>query len=253
MGLIESFRRMWSPEPEEEPLCPLPVGDEAIEFDEDEQAGIDSSMREFHENEVEATNNRLEEWVMDGRYMQLLSEIRKHDTSNSGADEHKSLMDDRLQAETEVSYYLRGLKRAAYSRYGDGKLIPAAQTCIKAFAMLSHFKRTTGYSGDGEAEVSFMLAHMHACGSRFRVAKRLLNAAKREAGRDGCIRPHGGSPRLQWDDTVTQSMWAAKVDALGDRIKSKVPPNPISNLSEADFIAKDGTYFTGKVNYRDST
>ena len=249
MGLIEPFWRLWRPEPEEDPLCPLPIGGEVIEFDDDEQAAIDSNMQEFHDNEVEATSNRLLEWGMNGRYSQLLSEIRKHDTSNNGASEHDSLMDDRLRAEAEVSYYLRGLKRAAYSRYSDGNLVPAAQTCIKALGMLSRFKRTAGYSGDGEAEILFMLAHMHAYAGRFRVAMRLLNAAKKEVGHDGCIRHSDGFPRLQGDDTVTQTMWAAKVAALGDRIKSKVPPSPISNLYEAVFKAKDGTYFSGKISY----
>ena len=248
MGLIESFWRLWRPEPEEEPLCPLPVGGEAIEFDDDEQAAIDSSLREFHENEVEAINDRMVEWVIGERYMQLLS-TNKNTLSNIGADEEKALMHDRLRAETEVSYYLRGLKRAAYSRCSDGELVPATQTCIKALGMLFHFKRTTGYSGDGEAEISFMLAHIHACADKFRVAMRLLNAAKKEAEHDGCIRLHDSFPRLQGDDTVTQTMWAAMVAALAKRIKSKTPPSPISNLSEADFIAKDGTYFSGKISY----
>ena len=252
MGFIESLRRLWRPEPEEEPLCPLLVEGEAIEFNDDEQAAIDSSLQEFYENEIEATNNKIYEWAMDERYMQLLSEIRKHNVSNSEADEEKHLIHARLRAETEVSYYLRGLKRAAYSRYGDGKLAPAAQTCIKALGMLLHFKSTTGYSGDGEAEISFMLAHIHACDGRFRVAKRLLNAAKEEASRDGAIMRVDTSIRpFPQDYNISRSVWDAKVDALEERVKSKAPPIPISNLFEAEFRAKGKTYVIDKANYRD--
>ncbi len=83
-------------------MCPLPVEGEAIEFNDDEQAAIDSSLQEFYENEIEATNNKIYEWSMDGRYMQLLSEIRKHNNSNSEADEEKHLIHARLRAETAL-------------------------------------------------------------------------------------------------------------------------------------------------------
>ena len=102
----------------------------------------------------------------------MLSDIRRQDTSNSEAGEERHLIHGRLRAETEASYFLRGLKRAAYSRYGDRKLVPAAQTCIKALGILLNFKSATAYGGDGEAGISFMLAHMHACDSRFKIAKR---------------------------------------------------------------------------------
>ena len=149
-----------------------------------------------------------------------------------------------MRAETEVSYYLRGLKRSAYSRYGDGKVVPAAQTCVKALGTLLHSKSANGYSGDGEAEISFMLSHMHACDGRFKVAKRLLDAAKEDARRDGAIMREDSHFRpFPQDYNVSRSIWDAKVAALEQRIKSKVRPNPISHLSEAEFKAKDGRIY----------
>lgn len=38
MSFIETFKGWFGTGAGEEPLCPLPVGGEAIEFDEDEQA-----------------------------------------------------------------------------------------------------------------------------------------------------------------------------------------------------------------------
>ncbi len=187
---------------------------------------------------------------MDGRYMHLLSETRKHDISNSEADEERHLIHSRLRAETEVSYFLRGLKRAVYSRYGNGKLVPVAQTCIKALGILLNFKSATGYSGDGEAEISFMLAHIHACDSRFKIAKHWLHAAKEDAGRDAAIIKGGTSTRpFPQDYNVSRSVWGANVAALEKRINSKVAPSPISNLSEAEFRAKNGRiYVVDRVN-----
>ena len=181
---------------------------------------------------------------MDGRYMHLLSETRKHDISNSEADEERHLIHGRLRAETEASYFLRGLTRAAYSRYGNGKLVPAAQTCIKALGILLNFKSATGYSGDGDAEISFMLAHIHACDSRFKIAKHWLHAAKEDARRDGAIMKGEACTRpFPQDYNVSRSVWGATVAALEKRINSKVAPNPISDLSEAEFRAKDGRIY----------
>lgn len=250
MSLIETFKEWFRTGPEEEPLCSLPVGGDAIELDDDERAAIDSSLREFYENEIEETNNKIYQWAMDGRYIHLSSEIKRHDISNVEEGKEKRLIDDKLRAETEASYYLRGLKRAAYSRYGDGKLDSAAQTCIKALGTLWHFKGETGYSGDGEAEISFMLSHIHSCDGRFRVAKRLLDTAKEDARRDGAIMTDDAVfPPFPQDYNVTRSIWGAKVAALEQRIKSKVSPNPISHLSEAEFRAKDGRiYVIGRVD-----
>ena len=253
MNLIETFKEWFRTGTVEEPLCPLPVGGEAIEFDEDEQTAVDSSLGEFYENEIEATNNKISQWAMDGRYIRLSSEIRRHDGSNVDAGEEKRLIGDWLRAETEVSYCLRGLKRAAYTRYGNGNFVPAAQTCIKALGILLQSKKATGYSGDGEAEIWFMLSHMHACGGRFRVAKRLLMSAKETAKLDGDIMENDAVFRpFPQDYNVSRSVWDAKVAALEQLIKAKAPPNPISDLSEAEFRAKDGRiYVLDRVDQRD--
>ncbi len=119
--------------------------------------------------------------------------------------------------------------------------------------MLLNFKRATGYSGDGEAEISFMLSHMHACDGRFRVAKRLLDAAKEDARRDGAIMSKDAIFRpFPQDYNVSRSVWKAKVAALEQRIKSKVPPSPISHISQAEFRAKDGRiYVIDRVDQHD--
>ena len=220
----------------------MPVTGEAIEYNEDEQAAINGSLREFYENNNEATNNKLCEWILNGRYEQMLSELRKQDISAKGPEDEETLIDDRLRAETETSYFLRGLKRAAYTRYADEEIVSAAKTCIKALGATNHLKRTAGYSGDGEAEIMFMLAHIHACGGKFRVAKNCLISAKEAASRDAAIIREGlGGPRpFPQDYNVSRSVWNANVAALEERIKSKAPPNPISNLSQAEFKDKGG-------------
>ena len=78
MSLIATFKGWFRTGSDEEPLCSLPVEGDAIEFEYDERAAIDSSLREFYENETEATNNKIYQWAMDGRYMHLSSEIRRH-------------------------------------------------------------------------------------------------------------------------------------------------------------------------------
>ena len=255
MSLIETFKDWFRTGTGEEPLCPLPVGGEAIEFDDDEQAAVDSSLQEFYEDEIEAINNKIYQWVMDGRYTHLSSEmeIRRHDISDADAGDEKRLIDDWLRGETEVSYYLRGLKRAAYTRYGNGELVPAARTCIKALGVLLQSKRATRYSGDGEAEIWFMLSHMHASGGRFRVAKRLLMSAKETAKVDGDIMKNYAVFRpFPQDYNVDRSIWAAKVAALEQSIRSKTSPSPIYGLSEAEFRGKDGRiYVIDRVDRRD--
>lgn len=136
------------------------------------------------------------------------------------------------------------MKRAAYERYGNGKLVLAAQTCIKALSILLHFKSASGYSGDGGSEIWFMLSHMHTCGGRFRVAKRLLINAKENAKRDGAIMRNDATFRpFPQDYNVSRSIWDAKVAALEQRIRSKAPASHISDLSKAEFRAKDGRVY----------
>ncbi len=109
MSLIETFKGWFRTGSEEELLRSLPVEGDAIELDDDEQAAVDSSLREFYEDEIEATNNKIYEWAMDGRYMHLSSETGERDISNVEAGEEKRLIDDKLRVETEVSYWFRSV------------------------------------------------------------------------------------------------------------------------------------------------
>ena len=236
MGLLTFLTNLWKPDQKEDLLCPLPAGGEVIVFDEDEQAGIDSSLQEFFLDEDKATMNRLSLWAMDGRYLKRSSEIEKHDASASVDEVRKRLMWDILRSETETFYYLAGLKCVAYARYGAEQLIPAAQTCMKTLGVIYISKRTSGYSGDGESEIWFMLAHIHARASKFRVAGQLLNVAKKTAKQDGSIQDRS------FENTIGRSIWNSKIAALAQDVKSKTNPTPISNFHEAAFRMRGDNY-----------
>lgn len=191
---------------------------------------IDSSLQEFHENTDEAVRETLAYWVME-RYTQLLS---NSGISKERADQEWSRVLDWLRAETEASYHLRGLRRAAYARYSDGKLLPASQTCIKTLGTLCHFERTTRHSGSGEAEIWFMVAHMYACAGKFKIAKTLLRAAKKGAREDQAIHRRD-SYRGSHNDSISRPVWNATIAALSHNIKFKVPQGPIAHFSQAEF------------------
>lgn len=237
MGLIETLRAWFKPAPDEEPLCLLPGAGQLIEFDPDEQAAVDSSLKEFHDVADEATEDRMLGWLQDGRYLALVSQISGQGTSDSEMDEEEvsAVAFAMLRDETEVCYILTGLKRAAYSRYAEGRLVHASQTCIKTLGMTSESKTRANYSGDGVAEIWFLFAHIHACAGKFRVAQRSLDAAKKEAKNDGAIYSGFMSRGLQPDIAISQSEWDSKVAALAYRIRSKTALASIPSFFEAEF------------------
>ena len=82
----------------EEPLCPLPVAGEPIAFDEDEQEWIDIEMRIWARGTEDFNRQVLEITGMDisGNQGEFLGDLR---------------------AEDQMYHYIKGLKRAAYTRY----------------------------------------------------------------------------------------------------------------------------------------
>ena len=106
----------------EEPLCPLPVGGEPIKIDDDEQAIIDYEMHAWSQQE-------------DSFNRQVL-EIPGMDISRG----HGEFLNDQ-RAENEMYHYIKGLKRAAYTRYSEGEYSSAAGTCFKGDSRYSLFRR----------------------------------------------------------------------------------------------------------------
>ncbi len=231
MNPIASFKSWLRIGSEEEPLFSLPAEGDSIELDEDEQTAVESSLREFYDNEIEAIDNKKYQWASDGRLVDFLSELRKQNKSNTEADEETDLLHTALWTETKFYYYMKGLKHASYSRYGDGKLVAAAQSCFKALAKLASFQSSAVYSGDGVAELWFVLSHMHACCGRFKVAKKMLDAARTAAKQDRAIIRDSSIPSHYG---ISGSRWEAITRSLEQRIKSKMPPSPIANLSQAE-------------------
>ena len=203
MNLINAFLGWFRGGSEEEPLCSLPSGGDPIEIDDDEQAMIDIEMRDWSRQ----VNN----------FNQDVLRITGIDITG---DRENFL--DGIRAEEEIHRYIMGLKKAAYGRYSNGQYSHGAQTCIKALGILLSFKRTDGYSGNGEAEIWYMLAHMHACSGKFRTAKNLLKAAKKVAKHDE-------------DCYIIPGEWEIAVQLLEGAIRSNVPPRAISNLYEARY------------------
>ena len=187
----------------EEPLCPLPVGGEPIKIDDDEQAIIDYEMHAWLQQE--------------DSFNRQVSEITGMDISGG----HGEFLNDQ-RTENEMYHYIKGLKRAAYTRYSEGEYSSAAGTCFKAIGLLGGFKMDNGYSGNGEAEIWYLLAHMHACTERFTIAKNMLAAAKKKAKHDR-------------DPYLMPMEWGLLVRLLELATRSKRPPHPIENLAEARF------------------
>ena len=188
---------------DEKPLCPPPVAGEQIEFDEDEQEWIDIELRIWARSNDDFNRQMLEITGMD-----------------ISGDRGEFLGDSR--AEDEMYHYIKGLKRAAYTRYLDGEYSCGASTCHKALGVLYSFKVDNGYSGNGEAEIWYLLAHMHACTEKFKIAKNMLVTAKKSA-------KHDRTPYYNiW-------VWNLSVRLLESAIRSRRPPQPIENLGEAIF------------------
>lgn len=187
----------------EEPLCPLPVGGEPIEFDSEEQEWIDIEMRNWSRG-----NNDFNRQVL---------EITRIDISGGDGE----FLDD-LRTEDQMYHYIKGLKRAAYTRYSEGEHSSAAGTCFKAIGLLGGFKMDNGYSGNGEAEIWYLLAHIHACTERFKIAKNMLVAAKKRARHDR-------------DPYLIPMDWNLLVRLLESAIQPRRSPQPIENLAEARF------------------
>ena len=203
MSLIGALFGWLGESNDEKPLCPPPVAGERIEFDEDEQEWIDIELRIWARG-----NNDFNSQVL---------EITGMDISG---DRGEFLGDSR--AEDEMYHYIKGLKRAAYTRYSDREYSSAASTCHKALGVLYSFKVDNGYSGNGEAETWYLLAHMHACTEKFKIAKNMLVSAKKSAN-------HHRDPYLIPMD------WNLLVRLLESAIRSRRSPQPIENLAEATF------------------
>ena len=203
MSLIGALFGWLGERNDEEPLCPLPVAGERIEFDEDEQEWIGIEIRSWSRGTDDFNRQVLEITGMDisGDRGEFLDDIR---------------------AEDQMYHYIKGLKRAAYTRYSEGECSSAAGTCFKAIGLLGSFKMDNGYSGNGEAEIWYLLAHMHACTERFKIAKNMLVAAKERV-------KHDRDPYLIPVD------WNLLVRLLQSAIRSRRSPQPIENLAEARF------------------
>lgn len=203
MSLIGKLFGRVGKESKEEPLCPLPVAGERIEFDKDEQEWIDIELRIWARSNDDFNRQVLEITGMD-----------------FSGDRGEFLGGSR--AEDEMYHYIKGLKRAAYIRYSVEEYSSAASTCFKALGMLGGFKLDNGYSGKGEAEIWYLLAHIHAGTGRFKIAKNMLSAAKKRATHDQ-------------DPYLIPIGWDVLVRLLESAIRSKRPPQPVENLAEARY------------------
>lgn len=169
MGPIVAVRKWLKPEPKEEPLCPPPVGGEAMEFDEDEQKAVDAAL-------------------------ELFAGQRKGDVIDMSAFKD---VDDRLWewlndldfTDHRINHIRVALKQVAYERYCDGQLSLAALSCLKALLLTDNAEKPQRHRY-GTAELWLLLAHMHASAGRFSIAQELLKSAKKAAKNDNgvCVR-----------------------------------------------------------------
>lgn len=162
------------PEEKEEPLCEAPKGGEVIQFDQEEQEAIESELQE---------NARRDE-----DFSQILVE------AGLDPDSYDSSILDRG---SHILACRRGLKRLAYERYTNKEYVLAAKTCVKALSVTGDYQGV--FRWDGVAEAWLMLAHMHVCAGRFRIAKNLVKKAKGAAKKDTLLT---GDLRTFWNRAI---------------------------------------------------
>jgi hypothetical protein len=171
MNFIKRFVHRDESNEREEPLCQAPKGGEEIQFDQEEQAAIDAALRE---------NARSDE-----EFGQILTDAGldpdDYDLSSLEPGEH-------------ILACRRSLKRLAYERYTNGEYVLAAETSIKALGVTSNYNGV--FRHDGVAELWLMLAHIHACTGRFKIAKNLITQAKNAAKKDSILT---GDLRAFWN------------------------------------------------------
>ena len=205
LGMGKGVYELITKRNDETPLFPPPVEGERIEFDEDEQELIDVELRSWARSNDDFNRQVLEITGMD----------------NSGS--RGEFLDD-SRTEDEMYHYIKGLKRAAYARYSYEEYSCAASTCYKALGVLHHFKVDNEYSGSGESEIWYLLAHMHACTQKFKIAQNMLVEAKKKVKHDR-------------DSYLISMDWNLIVRVLELDIRSRSSPQPIENLGEAYFRA----------------